>query len=286
MPPRRQPTELEQLIAAQAQLAQVMAQFMANNNNGTNYNNPPPQEDVLIKFLRLEPPTYQSFSEPTVSEKWMHTVNKNLVTIGCPEVEKVRLATHLLRGHVATWWNKYQVTHSIEKVTWDMFQKLFRAAHVSCGVMNTHKRGLSTMHGGNHTTARYMEASQDVLKEPRACKTCGDIGHTYKEHQDECPYCDGSHLAGECPMLQVTCFLCEGNDHVPIQCRIYPMVEQGNQGVKDGMYQALRKIHENSRSNSKVGARVKPHGATPNVTTKCCYSCGEEGHISSNCSKK
>ena len=41
MPPRRQPTEMEQLMAAQAQLAQVMTQFMAtqNNNNNNNGNN-------------------------------------------------------------------------------------------------------------------------------------------------------------------------------------------------------------------------------------------------------
>src|SRR3954465_5779605 len=28
------------------------------------------------------------------------------------------------------------------------------------------------------------------------------------------------------------------------------------------------------------------HKAKSKVTTKCCYSCGEEGHISSNCPKK
>jgi hypothetical protein len=35
MLPRREPTKMEQLIAAQAQLTQVMAQFMANNNGST-----------------------------------------------------------------------------------------------------------------------------------------------------------------------------------------------------------------------------------------------------------
>jgi hypothetical protein len=42
MPPRREPTEMEQLIEAQAQLMQVMAQFMANNNGNYVNNNPPP----------------------------------------------------------------------------------------------------------------------------------------------------------------------------------------------------------------------------------------------------
>jgi hypothetical protein len=52
---------MEQLIAAQAQLTQVIAQFMANNNgnNGNNNNNPPPHVDALTRFLRLRPVSSQ-----------------------------------------------------------------------------------------------------------------------------------------------------------------------------------------------------------------------------------
>jgi hypothetical protein len=51
---------MEQLMTAQAQLTQVMAQFMANNNgNNGNNNNPPPQVDALARFLRLRPASSQ-----------------------------------------------------------------------------------------------------------------------------------------------------------------------------------------------------------------------------------
>jgi hypothetical protein len=45
MPPRRAPEEqMQQMMDAQAQLMQVMTQFLANanNNNNNNNNNPPP----------------------------------------------------------------------------------------------------------------------------------------------------------------------------------------------------------------------------------------------------
>jgi hypothetical protein len=67
-------------------------------------------------------------------------------------------------------------------------------------------------------------------KEPRdnaeitlqACKNCGEIGHLSKECREQCPYCDMNHPVGECPMSQVTCFLCDGINHVPAECNLYP----------------------------------------------------------------
>jgi hypothetical protein len=41
----------------------------------------------------------------------------------------------------------------------------------------------------------------------RACKVCGEIGHTSKQCHEKCPYCDTSHPIGECPMAQVACYL-------------------------------------------------------------------------------
>jgi hypothetical protein len=70
-------------------------------------------------------------------------------------------------------------------------------------------------------------------KEPRgdanitlqAYKIYGEIGHTFKECHEQCPNCDTNHSNEECPMAQVTCFLCDGINHVPAECYLYPMVQ-------------------------------------------------------------
>jgi hypothetical protein len=118
----------------------------------------------------------------------------------------------------------------------------------------------------------------------QACKICGEIGLTFKKCHEQCPYCDMSHPIGECPMAQVTCFLCHGINHVPTECKLYPMVQQMNQQAKDRLCQLLGKIPKDRRSKMKVEKKVME--TAPNNTTKCCFSCEEQGHLSRNCSKK
>jgi hypothetical protein len=65
----------------------------------------------------------------------------------------------------------------------------------------------------------------DVEMTLQAYKRCGEIGHTSKDCHEQCPYCDTSHPIRECPMTQVTCFLCEGINHVPADCKFYPTVQ-------------------------------------------------------------
>jgi hypothetical protein len=132
----------------------------------------------------------------------------------------------------------------------------------------------------------WKESRGNVVATTVACKVCGDIVHTYKEHPNQCPNCDVDHSTEECPTSQVTCFLCEGNNHVPIQCNHYSMVQRDNQEVKEGVHRTLRENHEVSRSTRKVETRVKPLGFTPKNTNKSCYSCREEGQLYQNCSKK
>jgi hypothetical protein len=73
-------------------------------------------------------------------------------------------------------------------------------------------------HGGK-------EPRDDAVMTLRVCKVCGEIGHTSKQCHEQCPYCDMSHPIGDCPMTQVTCFLCEGINHVPTDCKFYSMVQ-------------------------------------------------------------
>src|SRR3954462_8016872 len=117
MPSRRQPTELDQLMAPQAQLTQVMTQFMKAQNNNNNGNNQP-QGDALTRFLRLRPAKFSTATEPMVVLDWLRSVNKDLVTVGCTDAEKVSFPAHLREGPAASWWDTFQITPPLDTVTW------------------------------------------------------------------------------------------------------------------------------------------------------------------------
>jgi hypothetical protein len=57
-----------------------------------------------------------------------------------------------------------------------------------------------------------------------------------------------------------------------------------NQQAKDGLCQLLGNAPGDRRSKMKVEKKVME--TAHNVTTKCCFSCEEEGHLSRNCSRK
>jgi 3-hydroxymyristoyl/3-hydroxydecanoyl-(acyl carrier protein) dehydratase len=77
---------MQKLMEAQAQLMQVMTQFLADTQNNNNNNNnpppppPPPQVDMLARFLRLHPAKFSRAAEPLEAMDWLHSVNKDLVT--------------------------------------------------------------------------------------------------------------------------------------------------------------------------------------------------------------
>jgi hypothetical protein len=163
MPPRRAPEEqMQQMMEAQAQLMKVMTQFLANAQNNNNNNNnppppPPPQVDMLARFLRLCPTKFSHGAEPLEAMDWLHSVNKDLVTTGCTDAEKVRFAAHLLEGPAASWWDTYQITHPIEGVTWDSFQEGFRAAHISSGVMGLKKKEFRDLRQKYRSVSEYID---------------------------------------------------------------------------------------------------------------------------------
>jgi hypothetical protein len=113
MPPSHAPEEqMQQMMEAQAQLMQVMTQILANTQNNNNNNNnppppPPPQVDMLARFLRLRPAKFSRAAEPLEAMDWIRSVNKDLVTTGCTDAEKVRFAAHLFEGPAASWWDTY-----------------------------------------------------------------------------------------------------------------------------------------------------------------------------------
>jgi hypothetical protein len=141
----------------------MMTQFIQANANNNNNNPPPPppppppQVDRLARFLRLRPNKFSSSTDPIVTDDWLCSVNKDLVTCECTDAEKVTFTAHLLEGPTAMWWETYQVTHPVEGLNWDTFREGFCNAHISTGIMNLKKDEFRTLRHSERTLKEYMD---------------------------------------------------------------------------------------------------------------------------------
>ncbi|XP_074289132.1 uncharacterized protein LOC141614273 [Silene latifolia] len=92
--------DADRIRRLEAALATMVKGFTNHLNNNNNH----PQKTVLDRFARHRPPTYDGTNGPTALESWIREIEKLFLATGCPEDQKVDIATYYLKDEVDNWW--------------------------------------------------------------------------------------------------------------------------------------------------------------------------------------
>ena len=136
---------------------------------------------TIRDFLQLNPRSFDSTPEPLDADDWVRDVNRMLNTAGVAPEDKVRFATHLLKGGSAAWWENFLEMRpaNAPEVTWEEFWEAFRSHHIPEGLMDRMKEKFLSLVQGNKDVmaysieftnlARYAgeEVSTDAKKQKR-----------------------------------------------------------------------------------------------------------------------
>lgn len=166
---------LAEVMAAQTWLIHQLVRTSAavNQQGGAPGNYARYQQDPASRmqaFMRLQPSRFDHSEDPLVADGWLRSVSKKLDIIQCDDAECVRLATHLLEGIAATWWDNCVSAHEDrDNITWDEFAEEFRLYHISEVVMTWKAEEFRNIRLGSMSvteyTNRYAQLSRYVPRE-------------------------------------------------------------------------------------------------------------------------
>nr|ABA97321.1 retrotransposon protein, putative, unclassified [Oryza sativa Japonica Group] len=128
--------------------------------------------------------------------------------------------------------------------------------------------------------------------ERKACSRCGEIGHVASSCATTCVHCEEDHPPDRCPTSRITCFFCEGTDHVPKDCQFSLLLtkkmanqpassngekHQGNTNPRQDYSFSLTPVPGQRNQNEKRKCRVRED--------ICCFNCQGMGHFADKCPK-
>nr|ABA99285.1 retrotransposon protein, putative, unclassified [Oryza sativa Japonica Group] len=128
--------------------------------------------------------------------------------------------------------------------------------------------------------------------ELKACSRCGEIGHVASSCASTCVHCEEDHPPGRCPTSRITCFFCEGTDHVPKDCRFSFLLTKKMANQPASSNGEKHQGNTNPRQDYSFSLTSVPGQRKQNEKRKCrvredirCFNCQGMGHFADKCPK-
>ncbi|XP_063946136.1 uncharacterized protein LOC135151548 [Daucus carota subsp. sativus] len=76
-------------------------------------------------FKDADPPIFKGDLDLHVANTWIKEMEKVIEIFECLDEQKVKFATHFLRGEAVFWWDTVKQTEDCSTMTWTRFKELF-----------------------------------------------------------------------------------------------------------------------------------------------------------------
>jgi hypothetical protein len=150
------PVSLEQLLATQNEL---MRRLIENDEHrGTERQQPRHQErdSSYLDFLATHPPVFADAADPLEADNWLRTTESMFGLLPYTEYQKTLYAARQLRGANGAWWASYIATPPDDHpVPWGEFSTVFRAHHLSVGLLCSKLKEFLDLEQGNRSVFDY-----------------------------------------------------------------------------------------------------------------------------------
>jgi hypothetical protein len=114
------------------------------------------------EFLRLKPPTFAGSSNPLDADNWLRTIKRKLEAIGCPENQRVQLATRQLSRMALAWWDTFSA--AVRDTTWAEFETAFREHHVPQGIVQLKDDEFRELTQGGRSVSEYVHKFTELAR--------------------------------------------------------------------------------------------------------------------------
>ena len=259
----------------------------------------------LREFVRLNPVTSGSSSNPLDADDWLRDITFQMESADVALASYVTFAAYHLRGSAAQWWESHRrMLPDGTVTTWEEFQTAFRARYIPRGLMDQKKKEFRNLIQGKMTVDEYQRKFLELSR--YAEDDVSTDAHKQEKFQD-----------GLNPRLKLALCLHDFVDFATLASKTF-QAETGQAELQE----SLKRTQDISSSSgqpaqkrrvwipynvyhqpapaprpSYVTPRVPPpprqlrtQGGQPNnmahrPTRKACHKCGQSGHFTKFCSQ-
>ena len=130
--------------------------------------NPPPPlppndgMEMLIKFMKLKPPTFDETSNPIQYEYSKMKIERLFDVMECPANHKVRFAAHLFKKDASFWWDMVKPRQGEQPLTWAEFKRLLNEQYCPMEVKCAKEQEVLNLQQGKVPVIEYMSKYNEL----------------------------------------------------------------------------------------------------------------------------